>query len=593
MPYHYESIIADRQIRLVVLLPGQQDTEIACFLQTEDVTNAPSYETISYVWGNMHDTKPITLQGCLVQISANLEAALRHLRHGANKMILWIDAISINQEDEFEKARQVAMMGRIYRSCERVYIWLGLPGLRGSQATRGTNPFSLIQRFADNRHNPRLPRLRHSRFRKRKVVFSSTSNYQTNWEAFMDACRSPWWSRFWCVQELLLPPESILLFGKWRISWTTLMVVLSKHRRYLISCCLCAASKTPDKYTILEDTLIFDRHHFSNETLASNEDKTFKDLDLALRSYRHKNCKDYRDKVFGILGLINPEKHPDIVTDYSSSVSEVYTNAMISIISQESDSLCFLTGSGFNSQTSPYHIPSWVRDFGQRPDETAMLYEKLRMQAYDLYAASGNGPICQPRIHDRAVLELKGAPVDRISKIGTAFTERSWSHFTRILGEWHSIAGINPAHRLAMVKGDTRQQAFWRTIAADVFYNLEKNGRRMSVQDAKCYLKWAVKTIASLKRLEAPALHARFVVTTLTAIYGRAFFVTEKGSFGLCDPQAKVGDEIWLITGGRVPFVLRPSGTDHTFIGECYLEGSMDGESANIAVKPSQQVHLR
>jgi hypothetical protein len=38
---------------------------------------------------------------------------------------IWIDAISINQDDEEEKAVQVSRMGDIYRTAHQVLAWLG------------------------------------------------------------------------------------------------------------------------------------------------------------------------------------------------------------------------------------------------------------------------------------------------------------------------------------------------------------------------------------------------------------------------------------------------------------------------------------
>ena len=45
---------------------------------------------------------------------------------------IWIDAVSINQNDIAEKNVQVAMMGDIYKNAARVIAWLG----RGDAAMR-------------------------------------------------------------------------------------------------------------------------------------------------------------------------------------------------------------------------------------------------------------------------------------------------------------------------------------------------------------------------------------------------------------------------------------------------------------------------
>ena len=61
-------------------------------------------------------------------------------------------------------------------------------------------------------------------------------------------------------------------------------------------------------------------------------------------------------------------------------------------------------------------------------------------------------------------------------------------------------------------------------------------------------------------------------------------FQTEKRQYG----KAKIGrgpisvskgDEVWILAGGKVPYILRPLGNDkYEFIGEAYLDGIMYGE---------------
>jgi hypothetical protein len=73
----------------------------------------------------------------------------------------------------------------------------------------------------------------------------------------------------------------------------------------------------------------------------------------------------------------------------------------------------------------------------------------------------------------------------------------------------------------------------------------------------------------------------------------RALFVTRKGYIGLAPWNAKVGDAVFVLEGGKTPFLLRQyaAGGAHAFVGESYLYGIMAGEAWNMGL-PDQQVTL-
>jgi hypothetical protein len=60
-------------------------------------------------------------------VTANLEAALRYLRHELTVCILWIDAICIDQSNIEERNHQVPLMKTIYSNATAVRVWLGRP----------------------------------------------------------------------------------------------------------------------------------------------------------------------------------------------------------------------------------------------------------------------------------------------------------------------------------------------------------------------------------------------------------------------------------------------------------------------------------
>lgn len=62
-------------------------------------------------------------------------------------------------------------------------------------------------------------------------------------------------------------------------------------------------------------------------------------------------------------------------------------------------------------------------------------------------------------------------------------------------------------------------------------------------------------------------------------------FLTKGGWIGKGPMSTKPGDEIWIVPGGEVPFVLRPKGKNFIYIGHCYVHGIMGGEAAGKICK--------
>jgi hypothetical protein len=112
---------------------------------------------------------------------------------------------------------------------------------------------------------------------------------------------------------------------------------------------------------------------------------------------------------------------------------------------------------------------------------------------------------------------------------------------------------------------ETRESAFLRTLVADLTYSNGKvtRGGTMHWRDTP----------------SRPPNHAS-VETTLSQICnGRKFVQTLKhGYFGLGSAHALQGDAIFMLQGGEMLYLARPTmqGTYH-FVGEVYVHGLMDG----------------
>ncbi|XPT04626.1 hypothetical protein M3J09_013702 [Ascochyta lentis] len=574
------------QFRTIVLLPGVWSDPIHCQLKVHSLDNAPRYETISYAWGDPQDTRQIIVDGAHLAIPSSLELCLRHLRSSESALTdLWADAICIDQTNLEERSIQVSNMGAVYWRCSDMYIWLGMP----VQPTGSRSPFDMVMHWAEGKHFYQYPGFSRSKDSGR-WVFHENPEYQQMFEMFTDLTSKPWWGRLWCVQEIALCPAATIVMGTWRVPWATIVGALQTYYRHASSCCADASAVMPAKYTYFSDHLLF---------LLQQSDPT--GLDYVFRAFRHKLCKDPRDKIYGLLGLLWKNRPVNLRPDYLLPVGKVYLQATEAIIAQSAGDLQFLTGLGLNSDC--YHLPSWIRNFAAPLTTVKASYEHSRYRRYSYYQASA-GTKSDLSITD-GTLGLTGVLADRIERVGMSIQDRDWINIWTALQNWADVAGL-PALGQDSVHGSL-QQHFWRTIMADVYpRNVSNNSwDRISTPAYVSIEELFLETINHLRQgLEPPVTTP--VQALFSATYGRAFFRTELGHFGLCFPDACPGDEVWVLAGGRVPFVLRalneatvPAAQTDTgsksfkLIGECYLHGFMDGEALSTHDYTMTPIYLK
>ncbi|KAI8631520.1 heterokaryon incompatibility protein-domain-containing protein [Xylariaceae sp. FL1651] len=135
--------LGPRQTRLLRLYAGQCDSVIACSMVICSLDDAyfPEYVALSYAWGSATPTFDLRIDTTTVSVRSNVFHALQQIRaiQGEIEAIprdcyWWIDSICINQTDEDEKGQQVAIMGEIYERSKHVVVFLGKPNTDGHLA---------------------------------------------------------------------------------------------------------------------------------------------------------------------------------------------------------------------------------------------------------------------------------------------------------------------------------------------------------------------------------------------------------------------------------------------------------------------------
>jgi hypothetical protein len=83
------------------------------------------YLALSYNSGDPTLSKQILINGKNVPITEDLHTALQHIQHETQAVTIWIEALCTDQNDD-EKANQVANTKDIYQETDLLLVWLGL-----------------------------------------------------------------------------------------------------------------------------------------------------------------------------------------------------------------------------------------------------------------------------------------------------------------------------------------------------------------------------------------------------------------------------------------------------------------------------------
>jgi heterokaryon incompatibility protein (HET) len=192
---------------------------------------SPAYEALSYTWGDTKPTETILINSEEFKVTDNLESALFSLRKESEPVIIWIDAVSIDQSDADEKSWQVAQMGDVYRQATQVLVWLGIAlddsGL-AMDAIAMISPCAVkvsetykddLEHIAQKcleSHPSKLENL--DKYSPERLYQRLIGNLDQNWQFPLSAMaaliRRPWWRRTWVLQELVLARHVMFFCGK-------------------------------------------------------------------------------------------------------------------------------------------------------------------------------------------------------------------------------------------------------------------------------------------------------------------------------------------------------------------------------------------
>ena len=549
--YKYSPIDKEAsEIRLMTLLPGAFGTKIQVTLRNEVLSNSlvPEYEALSYAWGSVAIPDYIYIQETdgesALAITQDLAEALQYLRYENRSRLLWIDSICVDQSNIGERGHQVLRMADIYRRASRVVIWLGPERDDSTKAMQVLDTLgSTVEVDWSLKQVKPLSGDTYLQWLEEPIPFANDRRITGPIECFLDR---PWFKRLWIWQEVQLANNGALIIcGGKSMLWDTFRkAVVCLHRKLPPSTQLNQAMNICD-YSRLGQSLSTLLHHT-----------------------RHAQCSDERDKVYAIFNL--SYDFLELEPDYSETTEDVFKGVILHYALRLKD-LTVLRHCEMRANNET-RVPSWVPDW-TIPKKCDMIFSPRASLGTEVLA----------RYEEQNVLVVSGCLVATLDAI-EQFPPISPFLYSTV--QMRSIIGnLLQGKRDSYVAGGLRINAVCRTLLCNRFAEsfLPLATQLPSIQESKEH----VRNLIDHRELIEPAAYLDGVMDIAT---GRAYFQTRSGHIGLGPSSIKAGDQACVILGCHALLILRPNAQEgYMVVGECYIDGFMDGEALLGALPSSWQ----
>jgi Heterokaryon incompatibility protein (HET) len=680
-------------------LPSSPRPPILTYDLTEfAIGSCPDYYALSYTWGapvtnldaatqaRFNQRQESRCNGKHLPIFLNLHDGLDQLSYNYPDAYFWADAICINQDDDVEKAAQVAQMGDVYANAERVVVWLGddkfYPELEDFVWLQGEK---FRERLFEIEKSSRVEILLGQNPLAKFIAFVRHGDPEgldpgPRWQAYEDFYgRSRWWTRAWVVQEVSLAREIEMYCGGVKLDWEkvrSLWNLVRKHATILETCAspfdrgteyrmgshamamhalrsICC-NGGPDAFMITasgEQALLF-----GERDRTTPQQRLFGFMDYALTKVRQLGATDPRDKVFCVFGLVNRFLPPGMglsMPEYKLTPVPSVFYSISYLLAERAPTLSVLSRVEDRALTD-LQGPSWVPDYsianlsGRHiatfPVSTDALSvwkptlsrryvvgQKLNLKGtkVDVVADMAplpdlpSGELADP-VYISSVLRLCchakpfyycGQGVMEMLSRTLTLNQSDFDHAPRdgylscmqrflcyFIAEAH-VLGMRSDGRKPMVEfvnGRLVENVIHKAMLA-MRVDLEKLAEaepkdwsdvmQMQKELAPALLTPEERTWLwkDSKHDYPPGIVGKVKGSTLdmlTAVHesgalGRRLFLTQRGYLGLGPASLKVGEQVWLLSGGSVPYCLVKTsrcGSDEWGLrGEVYLHGFMDG----------------
>lgn len=547
----------------------------------------PSYSALSYVWGESLSTDPvILLDDESLRVTRSISDALSHLIQRNDVTRLWIDQISINQEDKVEKQQQVELMSRIFTQATKVIGWLGCAE---NQSQMAIDFLRVISHFKENDKlreaqgwQQAFHRLRQCNTIRRAEDLFAPGNVPIQAAAML--MRRPWFHRLWIVQEATLASTLKLHCGHAAIS--------AQHFFSAVDG-LCSMISDPPLPWFYSPFWHAHRIGQLRRKTISAQSHGFLHLGNILSTWECKHDQDRINALFGMVSYNNPESKT-FRPCYDLTGPELYRTFMVDYIqrNKDLDALNF-AGRGYCDKIVPIKcgqslalhfrppqcdVPSWVPDWRIKFRPAALIPQTdLNGNISDV--ASGTFASLDK---DRQTLRVHALEVDSIQALGMPYSPSMCEHLEvdpyDIFMQWFALA------KKTIPVGVVESLFASTMVMGGRVSTVDRDNLNISPEDIiNIFAHWLVRQLPESMGHDFENWTAgldestRFGNLAEELARHRRFFVTEGGRLGLGPVYIPQGASIYVIPGARTPFIIECNKGAHVLVGDCYIHDLMDG----------------
>lgn len=586
----YPPLAAESEIRLLSIDPSDSidssDPVRCTFINHALVPEASDstcrFDALSYTWGRPDLVEAILLNGERFWVTENLVKALKMLRYKMKAETglrpLWVDAVCINQDNVMERSQQVLLMRDIYSRAHLVHIWLGIHAPRLEAFFTKWN--QLLEEDEAAGYMPGMVQQLRQQLHDVGAIGPSAVDMLDRSDGTYDALKylvsSPWWSRVWVQQEVLLAKTPIFHLDRATYRFGFLLGMLFRVHLWCLHQRPIFDLSTDEE---VREGVVGRLQSIVTRYFEQTQRGAFSKWEMVQRTVGSISVRceatDPRDRVYGLLGLLPPDI--GILPDYTASVDTVFEDAGYQLMKwSNSLDVLFLHGSGKDGLES---APTWIPQFKRSMPE----YQ------FDNTFNPSYGSTCFLERRKPGVLTVRAFQVDRVLEWSPSMNDilgedgyllSQQDRLRCVLRAWKKLAERTATRASFSIESNV---VFWRAV-------IQQQKIMVEEQAANPKMTGETSMVAAFQEWldddqQAQSEHTFRAKTWLRlgeSLHGERFLITEDGRYGTATIREEAalgfGDVIVILAGCSYPFILREvPGQEkaYTIVCRCYCDGKL------------------